>query len=267
MKVGHLIISTVFIILTISSCQKTDELIDFTESDEILLGDKIAQFIENDPGYSIIPEEGNTIPYGYVNSRLQEVISTSAISKGEDFQWTIRIFESDTRHAFAHPGGYLYISTGMIFYLDNEDQFTGLIAHFVAHINLSHITERLFFKYGVNGLKSIAESGDEESIRQIVEDLDLNNNYIILSRAHELQSDTLAITILSETTQSCQSNGLFFSRVLNVQPSQQAALINAHRLTQERVDDIENITSTNGCDAIVDDESSLRYRSFRNSIP
>lgn len=266
MRFFHLRMFCLFLLVTFG-CKKTDVLIDFTEEDEILLGEKLALAISENSTYAIIPTEGNAIPYGYANSRLQELVTTSSITKGEEFVWTISLIDDESRQAFALPGGYIYVTTGMIFYLENEDQFSGLLAHFVAHINQSHLTERLFFKYGVNGLKNIATSGDQESLNQIIQDLDLFNDFIQLSRASELQADTLAITMLSETNQSCEAAGIFLSRILNVQPTQQLALINSHRVEESRVENIETAVIAAGCDTTIDAESADRYRSFRNSLP
>ncbi|WP_425390908.1 M48 family metalloprotease [Ekhidna sp.] len=267
MRLGYATILICFTMISFTGCRKTEDLVDFTEEDEILLGEKLSAAIGENEDYNMIPVDDNPTLYGYANSRLQEVVSSSFITKGSDFKWSLTLYEDDTRHAFALPGGKIYISTGMIFYLDNEDQFTGLLAHLVAHINQSHLSERLFFKYGVNGLKSIARSGDQEAINQIIDDMDLRGNFIHLSRVHELQADTLAVSILSETTQSCASANLFHSRVLNIQPGEQAAYITIHGLNQERVDDLENTITEIGCDVAIDDESSTRYRAFRNAVP
>ncbi len=251
----------------VTACRKTDELTDFTEEDEILLGEKLSQIINQDAEYNVIPQEGNTIPYGYVNSRLAELTGSSAISKSEEFTWTIAIMDDESRRAFALPGGYLYVSSGMIFFLENEDQFSGLLAHLIAHIDQSHMTETLFFKYGVNNLRSITRSGEEESLREIIQDLDLSGSFLEISRSNEIQADTLAISLLSATDQSCDSEALVFFRILNVQADKQAAFIGAHNLIPERVEDIEGVVADRGCNTLVDDESATRFRSFRNSLP
>ncbi len=255
------------LIVFLYSCKKTDELADFTEEEEILLGDKLAEAIVEDEEFNIIAEEGNSIPYGYAKSRLAEITSTSVISKGEEFNWNIYLLDDDNRQAFAFPGGNIYISSGMIFFLDNEDQFSGLIAHLVAHIDQSHITETLFFKYGVNGLKRIANSGSESDLKSIINDLELSNEFLSFTRGNELQADTLAITMLAETAQSCDAVGLFFTKTLNVQSNQQSQIIAAHRLDQTRIEDISQVVIANGCDTQVDDQSASRYQSFRNSLP
>lgn len=247
------------------SCKKTEPLIDFTEEDEMLLGEKLAMAISEDPDYSLISSEGNSIPYGYVNSRLNEIVSSSALSKSEAFTWSITLVEDESRQAFAFPGGYIYVTTGMIFYLNNEDEFSGLLAHLVAHIDQSHITETLFFKYGVNGLKTIANSGDAASLKNIIEDLELSGQYLQISRANELQADTLTVSLLSGTGQSCEASGLVIERILSVQPNEQKGFIGSHRLEVDRVTTIKEEASD--CDTTIDDESATRYRSFRNSLP
>ncbi|WP_436517087.1 M48 family metalloprotease [Ekhidna sp. To15] len=251
----------------LSSCKKTDELTDFTEEDEVSLGEKLANAIVEDEEFNIISPEGNTIPYSYATSRLLEITSTSIVSKSEEFTWTIYLIDDDNRQAFAFPGGHIFISSGMIFFLDNEDQFAGLIAHLVAHIDQSHITEALFFKYGINGLKSIASSGNTSDLKSIINDLELSNEFLTFSRGNEIQADTLAISMLAETSQACDAVGLVFTKTLNVQSTQQAQLIAAHLLEQSRIEDITATVSGSGCDTQVDDQSASRYQSFRNSLP
>ena len=267
MKFGHFNIWILFLLIVgvISACKKTESLIDFTEEDEILLGEKLAIAITEDPDFEIIPSSGNSIAYGYVNSRLNEIIASTALTKSESFTWTITLIEDEKRQAFAFPGGHLFVSTGMIFYLNNEDEFSGLLAYLVAHVNQSNITETLFFKYGVNGLKTIATSGGAESLKSIIDDLDLNGDYLQISRANELQADTLTVSLLTGSEQSCEAWGLVMERILTVQPNEQAAFITAHRLDEDRVITIREAAS--GCDTSIDDESGSRYRTFRNSLP
>jgi predicted Zn-dependent protease len=266
MKFSYLNILTLFItILVFPACKKTESLIDFTEEDEALLGEKLAQAIGEDEDYNLISTEGNSVAYGYVNSRLSEIVTSPSLSKSEEFTWTITLFEDERRQAFAFPGGYIYVSTGMIFYLNNEDEFSGLLAHLIAHIDQSHITETLFFKYGVNGLKTIASSGDAESLNSIIEDLELSDDYLQISRANELQADTLTVSLLTGTGQSCEASGLVMERILTVQPNEQAAFIGSHRLDENRVLTIKEEAAN--CDMTIDDESASRFRSFRNSLP
>ncbi|MEO1253937.1 MAG: M48 family metalloprotease [Bacteroidota bacterium] len=267
MRIAHYIIS-LFLILLLTYCRKTEELSDFTEEDEIALGEKLAEIIRQDPSFSVISATNNSVPYNYVNTRLSEITNSSIISKSENFNWEVILLDDESRRAFATPGGYIYMTSGLIFFLDDEDQFSGLLAQMVAHIVQSHITETLFFKYGVNTLRSIARSGNEESLREIISDLDLSSDdFLSISRSSQIKADTLGVSLLSQTGQSCESNSLTFSRILNVQPDQQARLIAAYGINASRIEDIQEYALLVGCDTQVDSESVARFRSFRNSLP
>ncbi|SNT26531.1 Peptidase family M48 [Ekhidna lutea] len=265
MKPAVTIAIALFICFT-TSCSKTEALVDFTVEDEMLLGEKLAEALINDESYTIIPSEGNPIPYGYVESRLSEILASDSLVNA-DFSWTITLLENDSRTAFVLPGGYIYVNSGMIFYLENEDQFAGMIAHLVAHADKSHITERLFFEYGVNGLKNIANGSDEEMLLSILDDLDTHDQFLTYNRAHEIEADFHSVGLLSGSDQSCISAALFFNRTLNVQPERQAAFLGAHNGAETRVEDIEAVAGERGCDTTVDSGSSSRYQSFRNSLP
>lgn len=254
-------------ICALSSCKKTEDLVDFTEEDEIALGEILASALAENPNYKVIPSAGNSIPYGYATSRLLELVSTSSISKGEDFTWNIYLLDNDERQAFAFPGGHIYVTTGMIFFLDNEDQFSGLLAHFIAHIDQSHISETLFFKYGINGLKTVANGGNSSSVNDIINDLDLADEFLTFTRGNEIQADTLAISMLSEIDQTCDAVGLFYNKTLTIQTNQQSKLIAAHQLDLARIESINEVVTSIACDTTVDDESDSRYQSFRNSLP
>ena len=256
----------IFLVILVG-CKNTEDLIDFTEDDEVLLGQRLSEAISTDSSFVLISPEGNEVSYAYVNSRLDEITTASSITKSEEFIWTVTLFEDESRQAFATPGGYIYVSTGLIFYLSNEDEFSGMLAHLIAHIDQSHISEMLFFEYGVNGLKSIATSGNAVQLSNIIEDLDLRGSYLRFSRANELAADTLAISLLSETDQSCQANGLYFDRALTVQPELISAYVDAHRLDSLRVNDLEEAVILLGCDVTIDDASSDRFRNYRNSLP
>lgn len=259
-------ISCFLTLLILIGCADNSDLVDFTIDEEALLGEKIAELVVTDPSYSAIPRESNTVVYGYVDSRLNEITSSSFLNK-TSFNWTVILLDNDLREAFATPGGYIYVNTGMIFFLENEDEFSGLLAHMVAHVDSSHIVNRLFFEFGINSLKSIANGNEEEALRAVLASVELGANSIEFSRNNENEADSHALMLLSETSQSCTSAGLFVDRIFNVQPTQQARFISAHALEETRLADVQAQAATIGCDDTVDSESADRFRSFRNALP
>ena len=52
--------------------------------------------------------------------------------------FTFKVIASDEINAFALPGGFIYISTGMIDFVESDDELAGVIAHEIAHVALRH---------------------------------------------------------------------------------------------------------------------------------
>ncbi len=55
--------------------------------------------------------------------------------------FTIKVINSDEINAFALPGGYFYVNTGLILAADNESELAGVMSHEIAHVCARHAME------------------------------------------------------------------------------------------------------------------------------
>ena len=69
------------------------------------------------------------------------------------------MIDSKELNAFALPGGYLYIYTGLLKHLKNEAQLAFVLGHEVGHIVGRHAIRRLQFVYGIDTLLSLNFKG------------------------------------------------------------------------------------------------------------
>src|SRR5947208_333429 len=53
--------------------------------------------------------------------------------------FTIKVLDSDDVNAFALPGGFFYVNSGLILAADNEAELAGVMAHEIAHVAACHI--------------------------------------------------------------------------------------------------------------------------------
>jgi len=74
----------------------------------------------------------------YVNRLGQRIVGNSDAR----IPLNIKVIESDEITAFALPGGYIYVGTGLILATDNEAELAALMAHEVAHVAARHATLR-----------------------------------------------------------------------------------------------------------------------------
>jgi predicted Zn-dependent protease len=56
----------------------------------------------------------------------------------QPFDFTFRVVDSDMPNAFALPGGYVYVSRGLLMLTVNEDELAGVMAHEIMHVILRH---------------------------------------------------------------------------------------------------------------------------------
>jgi beta-barrel assembly-enhancing protease len=72
----------------------------------------------------------------YVNRVAQNLVRNSDAK----VPFTVKVIDNDEINAFALPGGYFYVNTGLILAADNEAQLAGAMAHEIAHVAARHAT-------------------------------------------------------------------------------------------------------------------------------
>ena len=77
---------------------------------------------------------------GFVNDRGQEI---AKISHRSNLEYTFRLIDSPMVNAFAVPGGYVYITRGILAYMNSEDEFVGVLGHEVAHVVARHSAKQM----------------------------------------------------------------------------------------------------------------------------
>ena len=75
----------------------------------------------------------------YVNDIGQRLAKQS---QRANLQWTFTVLDSPEINAFALPGGYVYITRGIMVYLESEADLAGVIGHEIGHVTARHGAQR-----------------------------------------------------------------------------------------------------------------------------
>jgi len=75
---------------------------------------------------------------GYVDDLVQLLVRNSDAR----MPFTVRIIDSDELNAFALPGGFLYVNTGLLLEAQTEAELAGVLAHEIAHVTARHATKQ-----------------------------------------------------------------------------------------------------------------------------
>jgi predicted Zn-dependent protease len=100
---------------------------------EIALGKQLAQQVER--GSKVV---NDPIVSEYVNRIGQNLVRNSDAK----VPFTIKVIEDPTVNAFALPGGFFFVQTGLILKADNEAELAGVMAHEIAHVAARHGTRQ-----------------------------------------------------------------------------------------------------------------------------
>jgi predicted Zn-dependent protease len=104
------------------------------ESTEIAEGAKAHQQVLAEYGVLANPRL-----QAYVNDIGQKLARQSHRS---NLKWTFTVLDSPEINAFALPGGYVYITRGLMAYLDSEADLAGVIGHEIGHVTARHGAQR-----------------------------------------------------------------------------------------------------------------------------
>jgi predicted Zn-dependent protease len=119
----------------VASCAKNPvtgsrELVFMSESQEAELGREADAQIRGEMGV-------------YDDAALQEYVVAignrlAAASHRPDLPWQFTVIDSPVVNAFAVPGGYIYLTRGLLAYLNDEAELAGVIGHEIGHVTARH---------------------------------------------------------------------------------------------------------------------------------
>jgi predicted Zn-dependent protease len=102
-------------------------------ADEFFMGRESAARILG--AYNVVNPDNKAYQY------VQDVGTTMALASHKPYvyrNYNFILLDSDEINAFASPGGLIFVTTGMLKFLKNEDELSTILGHEIAHIELQH---------------------------------------------------------------------------------------------------------------------------------
>jgi predicted Zn-dependent protease len=198
---------------------------------EIALGREYAQAVE-----SSVRLLDDPIITEYVNRIGQTLVHNSDAK----VPFTIKVIDSDEINAFALPGGFMYVNTGVILVAQDEAELAAVMAHEIAHVAARHAT-RQKTRSNLIGLASIplifAGGGAGFAIQQALR-LGVPLTMTRFSRSFEAEADYLGVEYLYKTGYDPQAFISFFERVTaqeKKKPGKLTTVFSTHPPTTDRL--------------------------------
>lgn len=242
----------------------------FSPSQDKELGKQVKTEIASKPAeYPVLSKAQYPKAYQYLNDMKNNILASGTVEFKDEFDWELFIIQDDqTLNAFCTPGGYIYVYTGLIKYLEKADDLAGVMGHEIAHADRRHSIKQLQSQYGISILTSIVLGESAGDLAQIAGQLAGNGALLKFSRVHETEADEFSVRYLSGSPYACNGAASFFQKLLDKgQSGSTPEFMSTHPSPTNRVEDINNTAKAMGCSTNSISETGMTYAQFVASLP
>jgi predicted Zn-dependent protease len=200
---------------------------------EIALGKQLAQQVDQTSKFVTDP-----VVTEYVNRVGQNLVRNS----DAQVPFTIKVIDNDAINAFALPGGFFYVNSGLILHADEESELAGVMAHEIAHVCARHGTKNATkgellqmatIPLMILGPAGWAGYGIYEGLQ-----IALPLTFLKFSRTAEAEADYLGLQYMYKAGYDPNSFVTFFEKVEaqeRKQPGTIPKIFDSHPPTPERI--------------------------------
>lgn len=172
----------------------------------------------------------------YVNRIGQNLVRNS----DSQVPFTIKVIDSDDINAFALPGGFFYVDSGLILAADNEAELAGVMAHEIAHVAACHAARENTRAQLMNlaSIPLVMVGGPVGYAAYEAAGLALPLTFLKFSRGFETEADFLGVQYMYKAGYDPQAFTSFFEKVKSLEKSKQnpvAKAFETHPQTPDRI--------------------------------
>jgi predicted Zn-dependent protease len=199
---------------------------------EIAMGKQYAQEVE-----SSVKLIQDPVVTEYVNRVGQNLVRNSDAK----VPFTIKVIDSDEVNAFALPGGFFYVNSGLILAADNESELAGVMAHEIAHVAARHAMRQMTRAQLANfaSIPLIFMGGWAGYAIRSAAGFALPMTFLTFSRGFEAEADYLGLQYMYKTGYDPQSFVAFFEKLQakeKKKPGTLAKAFSTHPQTPDRIE-------------------------------
>ena len=155
--------------------------------------------------------------------------------------FTIKVIESDDINAFALPGGFFYVDSGLILAADNEAELAGVMAHEIAHVAACHMARQTTRGKMLNlaAIPLMMAGGPVGYVGYQALNIVTPLTYLKFTRNFESEADFLGVQYMYKAGYDPQALTSFFEKIKSLESDKQSVVAKAFRTHPQTPDRIE----------------------------
>jgi beta-barrel assembly-enhancing protease len=232
-----------------------------SDADEEKLGMQVKQELEK-KGVKYV-QDGEVVAYvqGVANRLLPH-----ASRERKGVRWRIHVIDdAKTVNAFATPGGFLYVYTGLILNADNEAELAGVLAHEAGHVVARHSARKLVNAYGLQSVLGLAMGKNPGMLSQVAGAVLGQGVLLAHGRGEEIEADEAGARYTAKANYDPKGLATFFQKLKAKEGKTPAALtwLSTHPATSDRITNINEYIAKNnlrGSDLGADRIAAIKQR-------
>lgn len=156
-----------------------------SDDQEVQIGKQVKAELEKDPNFKYVEDAAVT---QYVTQLATPILQSA--NEVRRVPWKLHVVKDDKMvNAFATPGGFIYIYTGLILAAENEAELAGVIGHEAAHVTERHSARALVNQYGIQAVTELALGKNPGLLGQISSTIAGQGLMLANSRSAENEAD------------------------------------------------------------------------------
>ncbi|MBI4402171.1 MAG: M48 family metallopeptidase [Nitrospirae bacterium] len=179
-------------------------------------------------GQTVVKEGQAVAAVQEITKRLTEQL------QGSPYRFDVTVVRSDTVNAFALPGGYVVVFTGLLKQAENPEEVAGVLSHELNHVLQRHGLERTVKTLGLVAVVTIFV-GNQEGLIGLAKRLGVELITLKFGREQETEADLTGLRLLHRAKVSPSGMIRFFER-LSESDSRQVALLSTHPMSAARAE-------------------------------
>ncbi|NTV70650.1 MAG: M48 family metallopeptidase [Azonexaceae bacterium] len=176
----------------------------------------------------------------------------AAVSNDPGFGFYFFPINDPNINAFAMPGGYIGVHTGLMLSAQTESELAGVLAHEISHVTQRHIARQVFQSKQIGMASMVAmalallaarSSGQMAGAAIATTQAGAISAQLAFSRDFEREADRQGFDILGKAGFDVRGMGVFFERLqksVRLYENNATAYLRTHPLTGERLTDMQN---------------------------